>query len=500
MSLQEKQQFLSQEIIEQGYNAEEFSAFISNVRGEEEVNLEAWSLEDLKTVCDQFKAQYGQNQANPENQEVPEQNEIEGQYNASQEQPPNPQEQNQENNEEQKSEEQQEAEQKPATQNEFPNNLLDPLTLTFTTEKLEPNEITDKNDLSITITNPQKIRTGLLSKPYFQYDMETIPMGYKVVRKVNDFTFLYEKLPLFNNHVFNPILPHFEFGLKDDSAKKMLYIQNYMNSLVENKFFRTLPIVFEFLTLPQEKWNNKRNEYMKMKPLPLSKMKSLEGELVININKEEDTKALKIKEIISKKTEALDLFNTTIDEIIAIFDKLGVLYKTLARSLLDLEKVHQSDEVMKGFYNRLKTLCILWSEDYVKEKELYKEEFKYYFKFINKESVSYLKKFDEFKAVREEYKSKFEKVKKMQIKPAKDLELVKKLRVDYGIQLAAINEEYKKLIQRQAQRCMIQFMKYNEKQDIILQDYEYIKKLFNVNIPLDDPHEVQENPHENQET
>jgi len=97
----------------------------------------------------------------------------------------------------------------------------------------------------------------------------------------------------------------------------------------------------------------------------------------------------------------------------------------LARSLLDLEKVHQSDEVMKGFYNRLKTLCILWSEDYVKEKELYKEEFKYYFKFINKESVSYLKKFDEFKAVREEYKSKFEKVKKMQIKPAKDLELVK---------------------------------------------------------------------------
>ena len=44
---------------------------------------------------------------------------------------------------------------------------------------------------------------------------------------------------------------------------------------------------------------------------------------------------------------------------------------------------------MKGFYNRLKTLCILWSEDYVKEKELYKEEFKYYFKFINKESVSY---------------------------------------------------------------------------------------------------------------
>ena len=489
MSLQDKQQFLSQEIIEQGYDAGEFSNYISSIRGEDEVDLDAWTLEELKEVCEQFKAQQGQNQenqenqenqANQENQEYPEQQDVYQQNYTPEEQP-----QNQENEEQQE-------EQKPATKNEFPNAFLDPLTLTIKTEKMEPNEITDKTDLFVTISNPQKIKQGLLSKPYFQYDVDTAPMGYKVVRKVNDFTFLYEKLPVFNNQVFNPILPHFEFGLKDDSTKKMLYIQNYMNSLVENKFFRTMPIVYEFLTLPQKTWNEKRAEYAKMKPVPLSKMQTLEGEITVNINKKEDAKALKIKEVINTKSQALDLFNSTIDEIIAIFDKLNGLYKTLGKSLFVLEKVHSNDEVMKNFYNRLKTLCLHWSDDYIKEKDLYKDDFKYYFKFINKESAQYLKKFDEFKKVREEYRNKFEKVKKLQIKPANDIELVKKLRLEYGVSLAMVNDEYKKLIERQAQRCIIQFTKYNAKQNIILQGYEYIKKIFNFNVPLAEQNEGNE--------
>jgi len=124
-----------------------------------------------------------------------------------------------------------------------------------------------------------------------------------------------------------------------------------MNSLIENKFFRTLPIVLEFLTLDQPKWNSKRIEYQKLKTLPLSKMPTLEGELVVNINKEEDDKALKIKEEINKKTEALDAVNSTMDEILAIYDKLNLLYKNLAKSFMDLEKAHENNQILNGFFN-----------------------------------------------------------------------------------------------------------------------------------------------------
>ena len=490
MSLEEKQQYLNSEIIQQNYNGNEFSAFISSIRGEQQVDLDTWSFEDLRAVVAQFKAQYQQNQANQENQNEQNVNNEEQNQKQTQEESQN-QENSPENGEEQK------IEKKPSSENDFPENLLDPLTLVIKTQHLQLNEISDNNDLFITISNPQRVKPGLLSIAYFQYDMETQPVGYKVVRKVSDYTFLYETLPLINCAVFNPILPHFEFGLKDDSPKKMLYIQNYMNSLIENKFFRTLPIVLEFLTLDQPKWNSKRTEYQKLKTLPLSKMPTLEGELDVNINKEEDAKALKIKEEINKKTEALDAVNSTMDEILALYDKLNLLYKNLAKSFMDLEKAHENNQILNGFFNRLKSLSEIWSKDYTKQKELLKDDFKYFFKFINKENVSYLRKFEEFRVTREDYRIKYEKLKKLPVRQPKDLEVIKTLRVEYGMQLLMVNKEYHNLLERQAYRCLKQFMKYNENQQIILQDYENCRNLFNINQQQDNNNEG--NEEQNQE-
>jgi hypothetical protein len=490
MSLEEKQQYLNSEIIQQNYDGNEFSAFISSIRGEQQVDLDTWSFEDLRAVVAQFKSQYQQNQANQENQNEQNVNNEEQNQNQTQEESQN-QENSPENGEEQK------IEKKPSSENDFPENLLDPLTLVIKTQHLQLNEISDNNDLFITISNPQRVKPGLLSIAYFQYDMETQPVGYKVVRKVSDYTFLYETLPLINCAVFNPILPHFEFGLKDDSPKKMLYIQNYMNSLIENKFFRTLPIVLEFLTLDQPKWNSKRTEYQKLKTLPLSKMPTLEGELDVNINKEEDAKALKIKEEINKKTEALDAVNSTMDEILALYDKLNLLYKNLAKSFMDLEKAHENNQILNGFFNRLKSLSEIWSKDYTKQKELLKDDFKYFFKFINKENVSYLRKFEEFRVTREDYRIKYEKLKKLPVRQPKDLEVIKTLRVEYGMQLLMVNKEYHNLLERQAYRCLKQFMKYNENQQIILQDYENCRNLFNINQQQDNNNEG--NEEQNQE-
>lgn len=490
MSLEEKQQYLNSEIIQQNYDGNEFSAFISSIRGEQQVDLDTWSFEDLQAVVAQFKAQYQQNQANQENQNEQNVNNEEQNQNQTQEESQN-QENSPENGEEQK------IEKKPSSENDFPENLLDPLTLVIKTQHLQLNEISDNNDLFITISNPQRVKPGLLSIAYFQYDMETQPVGYKVVRKVSDYTFLYETLPLINCAVFNPILPHFEFGLKDDSPKKMLYIQNYMNSLIENKFFRTLPIVLEFLTLDQPKWNSKHTEYQKLKTLPLSKMPTLEGELDVNINKEEDAKALKIKEEINKKTEALDAVNSTMDEILALYDKLNLLYKNLAKSFMDLEKAHENNQILNGFFNRLKSLSEIWSKDYTKQKELLKDDFKYFFKFINKENVSYLRKFEEFRVTREDYRIKYEKLKKLPVRQPKDLEVIKTLRVEYGMQLLMVNKEYHNLLERQAYRCLKQFMKYNENQQIILQDYENCRNLFNINQQQDNNNEG--NEEQNQE-
>ena len=489
-----KQQYLRSEIIDQGYNPDDFTTYMGSLRGEEGLNIENWTFEDLQQVVTQFKELIAQNQqqqtSEPEQQqEVPQPDETQNQDN------------NINNQNVEEGHEQQDIEssikdctvpvEKPnqiAPSKEFPNEPFEEYEEIIKTEKLENNDITEKNDLYITVSNPVKVKDGFFSSSYYNYTVKTSPVGYSVIRKVSDFTFLYETLPIINGAVFNPTLPHFEFGLKDDSPKKLLYIQNYMNSLIENKFFRTLPIVFEFLTLPQEKWNKLRLEkYAKIKPSSLNKMPTLEGELHINISKFEDNKAIKIKDEINKKTEAYDALNSAMDELLATIEKLSLCYKTLAKSLFDLAKSHKDNQVLNGFFNRLLSLTKTWARDYIVESNFLKDEFKYFFKFINKENNSFLKKYDEYKYSRDEYQSKYEKVKKLPQRTKKDLDLIKSLRREYGLELLAVNDEYQKLNERHANRCTLQFMKFNNKKDVILQDYNKCVKLFNIN---EDPNSI----------
>ena len=480
-SIEEKQLFLRNEIIDQGYNPEAFSNYMGSLRGENGLDLETWSFQDLQKVVNDFKSQMAQHQQN-QTEMPPQQNEFQNQE----------QEQNAQQNQEQDIEGAvkdntvpEKAEQKPVANsdsNVFPNDPFEKYEQIIKTGKLKNNDITEQNNLFVTISNPKKVNPGLFSASYFQYDVQTNPVGYKVVRKVSDLTFLYDTLPLFNSAVFNPVLPHFEFGLKDDSQKKMLYIQNYVNSLVENRFFRTLPIVFQFLSLPQEEWNKLRQDnYSKLKPLPLSSMPTFEGELHIDINKLDDTKGTKIKDEINKKSEAFDCLNAAMDEILATIEKLNLCYKTLAKSLLDLTKSHKDHEVLFGFFNRLNNLVKIWARDCLKQRDFFRDDLKYYFKFMNKENVSYLKKCEEFRVARDDYKSKYDKVKKMPNKLPKDIEMVQKLRRNYGLQLLMVNSEYQKLLERQAYRCIQQFVKYSDKKDVILQDYNNCIKLFNIN-------------------
>jgi len=484
--LETKQQYLRSEIIDQGYNPEDFSTYMGNIRGEEGLNIENWTFSELQEIVSQFKSEFAQYQ---QQQQAEIQNEYI--YNL-----------NNQNVEE--GHEQQDIDKDntvPANRPfmndsssskdfKFPNEPFEKYEEIIKTEKLQSNELTEKNDLFVTVSNPVKAKDGFFSSCYYNYTVKTSPVGYSVVRRASDFTFLHKVLPIINCAVLNPKLPQSEFGLKDDSPKKILYLQEYLNTLVENKFFRTLPIVFDFLSLPEKEWNKLRLEkYSKLKPPSLSKMPTLEGELHINISKSEDNKCLKIKDEIKQKTDAYEALNNAMDELISAIDKLSLCYKTLSKSLLDLSKSHKDNQILYEFFNRLFTLSRSWERDYLEEKNLYKDEFKYFFKFINMENVSFLKKYEEFKFSRDEYKSKFEKVKKIQNKTKKDLNLIENLRRDYGLELYMVNSEYQKLQERQANRCILQFMKYNNKKDIILQNLNTYVKLFNMNEESNNPQE-----------
>ena len=483
-SVEEKQEFLRNEIIDKGYNPEEFSSYMCNLKGEEGLDLEKWSISELQTLVEQFRSKVDKETVQSSSQIN--ENQIIGEAKL----------ENKNYDEEIKEKKIDLPDKIPAkieqkninsqsssqpTQYSLPTDPFENYEKIIKTSKVEKNEISEENSLFVEIKDPVKISKGAFSS-FYQYTMHSLPIGYKVVRKATDFQFLHETLPLFNSAVFNPILPPVEFGVKDDSPKKIKYLQSFMNSLLENKFFRSLPIVYQFLTVSQDEWNKlKHDTYSKLKPVSLGKMPTLEGEIYININKEDDSKALKIKDEINAKTNAYEDFNVAMDELLLAFEKVSLCYISLAKAYANLAKSHKDNKLLSKIFERLFKLTRNTAKDYVKQRDFYREEIKYFFRFMGKENTSFLRKCEGFKTARDDYKSKYEKVKKMPNKIQKDLETVLKLRRDYGLQLAAINIEYQRLIERQANRALSQFLKYGNNKELILQSFNNCIKLFSVN-------------------
>ena len=54
-TIEEKQLYLRTEIIKAGYDAQDFSIFLANLKGEEKIDLEYWSLDEIKEAVDSYK-------------------------------------------------------------------------------------------------------------------------------------------------------------------------------------------------------------------------------------------------------------------------------------------------------------------------------------------------------------------------------------------------------------------------------------------------------------
>ena len=469
--LRSKQLFLRTEIIDQGYDPSDFHLYMCSIRQEESINLDDWSSQEIRSVVKSFKESrnnevrekennMGTNEVIDENLKIKEQQEK------------------QENNENVKKEVKLQSRNTIVSiENQLKKqegDAFDYFEKIIFCEKLENNQITNREDLYITISEPVKINPGFFSISYYQYSVKTFPLNYSVSRKVSDFSFLSQKLPLIHPVRYTPSLPSFQYGLKDDSPKKMLYIQYFMNLLIENKYFRTLPIVFDFLTLPQEDWNKKvKNKYSKIKEAPgFDTMPNFDDKYILKITKEDELKATNIKNEINPKSETLLNINSYFDDLLLAIDKVSACFKNIGLSFDVLQKYYKNNKILNQGYKSLSNLFKIWSNDYLTQKQFFKNDIKYYFKFINKEYINFLKNYENYRLARDEYKKTFDRMKKNKNPTDNDLFLLKDIQKYYAFELIHVNEEYKNLEERQGKRLIKQFVKFSQNKNIIFQDFE----------------------------
>ena len=203
--LQTKQQYLRAEIIDEGYDPADFNTYMCSIRQEENIDLDSWSLQDIKDVVTSYKEAL----RNKESQEEEAKEENEAQNNESEnieENINNNNESNQNISNKNDNDNENESKSKEINKNisrntivslesqinSQGNNAFDEYNKMIPCTKLEKNQLTYREDLYVTISQPVKINPGFFSISYYQYAVKTFPLNFDVARKISDFTFLFQ--------------------------------------------------------------------------------------------------------------------------------------------------------------------------------------------------------------------------------------------------------------------------------------------------------------------
>ena len=506
-SIESKQLFLRNEILDKGFDPKEFSDYLENEKGEEKIDLEYWSMEDLKKAVESFK----DSKLNIIIEKPPEKISKRRHSSAEHAKKIKNKKKIKEKEKEKdnfgktgsfKINEKNKNSKILVEKSKFWDDLLDMnTTLDEINEdeknegkikciKLEENEITNRDDLYIEIklseksNNNNNININNNNNLTFlsEIEIETNPIGFKTIRKINDLEYLNEKLPLINSEIYNPVLYMHKIENSDNILNdSIMYLNLYLNSLIQSSYFRTLPIVYDFLTKNEEEWEKiKIEKYDKIKEKnKRNKIPNLTGYFNLQMEAGDDEKCLKINDELKNKKEPFIKLLRNIDEILKLFDKCGSTLKTISESFGELKNKYMSSPNTTNLFAHLEIIVNVWSNTFITHKQFIKDEFRYFLRYMHKENNSFLKYYDNFKISYDVFKEKFDKMKTILYPSEKDKLVLQKLQREFSFKLVNVYGEYKKLNENQAKKIENKLNKISNNRSIIFKDIEIIQGLLN---------------------
>ena len=266
---EEKQNYLRENILDKGYDTNEFVDFLKSKKGEEGADVANWTMEDLKEVVQEFinKAK------NPNENENKEENQ--------------PKENAQENPQIKTT--------SPATTNntntEFTGQKDEDFGIVIddfaTCQKAEAYELSKVQNIEIKIISYKKIDKGIFSKSYFTFLIETNPHNFKVYRRYSDFEWLKERLSIiFNTHILPRLSKKGKIVEERKINRRMRDLEKFLNFLLKDTLIKNSKILFDFLSIENEEdFHKMKKNYEKIKiPAEIKDINSLNGKVRINVN------------------------------------------------------------------------------------------------------------------------------------------------------------------------------------------------------------------------
>ena len=281
----EKQEYLRINILEKGYSGEEFMKYLQTLKGDEGLQIENWPKNDLiKAVQEYIKI----NPKNENNNQIIDENNH-----------------NKENNDKKNDNDIDDNNLYENINNKKDNNNPMQKRENLQCKKAEVNQISEKDNLIITLSLPQLKEGGLFSKSYVTYLVETKPLGFQVRRRFSDFIWLHDILKsLYINCVIPPIIKkNYIMGIDIEGINKRIrVVEKFLKEISVHPLLGRSQIFYDFISLRNDKdFSIKKSAYSKLAPpTKVEEIKTLDGEINICINKEKELVASKINNINEK--------------------------------------------------------------------------------------------------------------------------------------------------------------------------------------------------------
>ena len=376
-----KQNYLRENILNQGYDTNQFVNFLKSKKGEEGADISNWTLEDLKIVVREFIESLNYKDNNLETNEV--QNENKAPKRKSQEitviQTPysaknSSDKLNTSNNSEsfgQKDED-----------------YGIEISETANCQKLEAGEFSKFSNLEIKINSYKKVDGGFLSKSYFSFLITTNPLDLKVYRRYSDFEWLKERLSVeFNTSILPRLSKKGKIVEERKINRRMRDLEKFLNFLLKDPLIKNSKILFDFLTIQNDdEFHKTKKYYDKMKTFnEVKEIKSLSGKVTVHVNKKKEKYLNYIKDnatfnefVLKKLDDNLKTLKYDMDTLINRVHSFSPIFE----QLIKISSKFIDGKATVESYKQIKHIFESWRDVLRRQNSFFYIDIKEYFKFL----------------------------------------------------------------------------------------------------------------------
>ena len=413
-SIEQKQEYLRENVLEKGYEADLFADFLVSKRGEEGSDISSWSMNDLRQAVMEFiqieseKKKIKTDEDEENNYKINDDNDNEINRN---EKERNDNEKNSEIKEEKetinkneneikdnkKTQRKESTEEKNTIENKIENALPPEIygivcPNIFECKMPETTPLSSIENPIITITLPEKKEGGFFSKSYITYLITTKDPNLNVRRRYTDFVWLHETfLKLYPYIVIPPIPKKNKIGVDKFSrifiSKRMRYLEKFLKWLVANPVIKNSKLLYDFLSIEKDEdfLKSKLLYDKKVVPLNLIEFYAPNGKMNLVINKEKETYFQNISDNTINNEILLSNLNFSIKQLKIIFDVFIEKVEDVQKKwdLLFLNSTKYFEDIsISNTYEKMGKLFTNWTISLRKQNQLIFEKVREYFKYV----------------------------------------------------------------------------------------------------------------------